>query len=222
MFCQIKDGQYTEAIKVLHGTPESSSTRAGLSLLAYCYFYSQDFVNAAGYYEQLSQMFPQNDDYRLYYAQAQYQACKYDEAYRITEDIQTESYAMQVKQSSGSKDQNSKVRSQIRKLQAAIKYGEEDLASAKKLVDSCAADDADTEVNLGCLLYKVGSRREPRGCQVCVPLLTLFQEGNYEEALNKFLDLLQYVGFRPYLSYNAALCYYKLKEYGPALKHCGE
>lgn len=86
------------------------------------------------------------------------------------------------------------------KLQAAIKYGDEDLMSAKSLVDSCPADDLDTEINLGCLLYK---------------------EERYEEALNKFTVSLQTVGFKPYLSYNVALCYYRLKEYGPALKHIG-
>lgn len=43
----------------------------------------------------------------------------------------------------------------ITKLQAAIKYSQEDVLSAKKLVDSCPSDDPDKEVNLGCLLYKV-------------------------------------------------------------------
>lgn len=45
----------------------------------------------------------------------------------------------------------------ITKLQAAIKYGEEDLPGAKSLVDQCPAEDPDTEINHGCLLYKVGS-----------------------------------------------------------------
>lgn len=44
---------------------------------------------------------------------------------------------------------------QVTKLKAAIRYGEEDLAGAKSLVDSCPADDPDTDVNLGCLLFKV-------------------------------------------------------------------
>ena len=38
---------------------------------------------------------------------------------------------------------------QLLKLQAAIKYGEEDLAGAKSLVDQCPADDQDTEINRG-------------------------------------------------------------------------
>lgn len=43
----------------------------------------------------------------------------------------------------------------ITKLQAAIKYGEEDLPGAKSLVDQSPSEDPDTEINLGCLLYKV-------------------------------------------------------------------
>ena len=34
------------------------------------------------------------------------------------------------------------------------RYGEEDLAGAKSLVDQCPADDPDTEINLACLLFK--------------------------------------------------------------------
>ena len=36
------------------------------------------------------------------------------------------------------------------------RYGEEDLAGAKSLVDQCPADDPDTDINLACLLYKEG------------------------------------------------------------------
>ena len=38
---------------------------------------------------------------------------------------------------------------QMLKLQAAIKYGEEDLAGAKSLVDQCPNDDPDTDINRG-------------------------------------------------------------------------
>ncbi|KAF5297102.1 hypothetical protein FQA39_LY02682 [Lamprigera yunnana] len=179
----IKESRYNDAIKLLHGVVGSNTTRAGLSLLGYCYFYTQDYSNAASYYEQLVQMYPDNNDYKVYHAQALYQACLYDEAYRITEDIESEEYP------------------QVIKLQAAIKYGEEDQSLAKKFVDMCSLEDPDTEVNLGCLLYK---------------------EGNYEEALAKFTGCIQNLGFKPHLAYNTALCYYRLKEYGLALKHCGD
>lgn len=45
--------------------------------------------------------------------------------------------------------------SKVTKLQAAIKYGQEDITGAKTYVDQCPADDVDTDINLGCLLYKV-------------------------------------------------------------------
>ncbi|CAH0550390.1 unnamed protein product [Brassicogethes aeneus] len=181
----IKDNRFNDAIKVLHGIPESNSTRAGLSLLAYCYFYIQDFNNAASYYEQLMEIYPENDDYKLYYAQSLYQACLFDEAYQISNKlVDKDDY-----------------KGQITKLQAAIKYSQEDVLSAKNLVDSCPSDDPDKEVNLGCLLYK---------------------DGNYEEALLKFQNNIQNQGFKPYLAYNIALCYYRMKDYGPALKHCAD
>ena len=37
-----------------------------------------------------------------------------------------------------------------------LRYGEEDLAGAKSLVDQCPSDDPDTEMNLACLLAKEG------------------------------------------------------------------
>lgn len=187
-------------MKVLHGIPESSSSRAGLSLLAYCYFYLQDFGNAASYYEQLTILCPDIVEYKLYHAQSLYQAFLYDEAFKVTAQIDHPEF-----------------NGQITKLQAAIKYGEDDLMSAKSLVDSCPDDDPDSEVNLACLLFKVVVKSLFR------QFLTISfpQEGRFEEALEKFTTSLQTLGFRPYLSYNVALCYYRLKEYGPALKHIG-
>ena len=40
------------------------------------------------------------------------------------------------------------------KLQAAIKYGDEDLAGAKSLVDQCPPDDPDTDINRGLPISK--------------------------------------------------------------------
>ncbi len=74
------------------------------------------------------------------------------------------------------------------KLQAAIKYGEEDVIAAKSLVDQCPADDTDTDINRGCLLYK---------------------EARFAEALAKFAGAQQIVGYDPHLSYNIALCHYR-------------
>ena len=65
-------------------------TRAGLSLLAYCYYYIQDFINASDCYEQLTQLCPDQDHYKLYYAQCLYK-CGFDvEAMRTCEQIETQ------------------------------------------------------------------------------------------------------------------------------------
>ena len=64
------------------------------------------------------------------------------------------------------------------KLQAAIKYGEEDLVGAKSLVDQSPADDPDCDINRGCLLYK---------------------EARYDEALVKFNGAQQIVGYAYWL-----------------------
>ena len=133
IYTMIKEQRYNEAINVLSFIYDSNpSSRAALSLLAYCYYFTQDFVNAANCYEQLTLLYPENEDYRIYYAQALYQACLYEEAMKVTVQIE-----------------NPELQGKMLKLQAAIKYGEEDLAGAKSLVDQCPADDPDTDINRG-------------------------------------------------------------------------
>mgnify|MGYP001208987541 FL=1 len=133
IYTLIKEQRYSEAINVLSFIYDSNpSSRAALSLLAYCYYFTQDFVNAANCYEQLTLLYPENEDYRIYYAQALYQACLYEEAMKVTVQIE-----------------NPELQGKMLKLQAAIKYGEEDLAGAKSLVDQCPSDDPDTDINRG-------------------------------------------------------------------------
>ncbi|XP_063778454.1 intraflagellar transport protein 70A isoform X3 [Pseudophryne corroboree] len=159
-------------------------SRAGLSLLGYCYFQMQDFVNAADCYEQLMQINPEVEEYKLYYAQSLYKACMYPEAMKATFLLDNPAY-----------------HSKVLKLQACIKYGEEDLSAAKSLVEQMPSDDPECEINLGSLLYK---------------------EGQYEEACKKFITAMQIVGYKQDLSYNIALCYYSMKQYVPALKYIAD
>jgi tetratricopeptide repeat protein 30 len=56
-------------------------------LLAYCHYSTQDFTSAAHYYEQLSQLQPDDAQYKLYHSQALYQACLYEEAMRVTAQV---------------------------------------------------------------------------------------------------------------------------------------
>jgi tetratricopeptide repeat protein 30 len=139
---------------------------------------------AADCYEQLTHLHPDSDDYKLYYAQSLYKACMYPEAMKAT--FQVESPAMQPK---------------VIKLQAAIKYSEEDVPAARGLVEQFPADDPDSDVNLGCLLYK---------------------DGLYEEASAKFSTAMRVLGYNPHLSYSIALCYYQMKQYAVSLKHIAD
>lgn len=57
-----------------------SQSRAALSLLGFCYYHIQDITNAAECYEQLTQLHPEVEEYKVYYAQSLYKAGAYPEA----------------------------------------------------------------------------------------------------------------------------------------------
>ncbi|XP_074647569.1 intraflagellar transport protein 70A-like [Tubulanus polymorphus] len=185
VYAMIKDQRYNEAVQILNQQLQThQKSRAAISLLGYCYYQMQDFVNAADSYEQLTSMHPEVEDYKLYYAQSLYKACLYQESMKVACQIDNPTY-----------------QTKITKLQAAIKYQEDDIPGAQSLVEQCPSDDPDTEINLGCLLFK---------------------ESRYQEACQKFTTAMQVVGYKPDLSYNIALCHYMLKQYAPALKHIAD
>lgn len=82
-------------------------------------------------------MHPDVPEYKLYFAQALYEASMFEESYKVTMQVTAP-----------------ELERKVTKLQSAIKYGEEDTISAKSLVDSYPQDDPDKDINLGCLLYK--------------------------------------------------------------------
>ena len=71
----------------------------------------------------------------------------------------------------------------------------------KKLLERQDNDTSDATVGRACLLYK---------------------EGNYSEAQKLFTTATNSSGYQPALAYNIALCFYQLKQYGPALKQIAE
>lgn len=89
----------------------------------------------------------------------------------------------------------------MQKLMAAAWYEQEDVTQAKAHLDKCHQDDPDVTVMQGCLMHK---------------------EGQYEEALAKFHEAMNALGFKPDLAYNVALSYYRMKQYGPSLQHIAE
>ncbi|XP_051995518.1 tetratricopeptide repeat protein 30A isoform X2 [Xyrauchen texanus] len=185
VYKMIKEGRYGDAIHVLSKEHQKhTKSRAALSLIGYCYYHMQEFTNAAECYEQLTQLHPEVEDYKLYYAQSLYGACAFPEAMKATFLLDsTTSHTKMIK------------------LQAAIKYGEEDFSGAKTLIEQLPQEDPDYDVDLGCLLYK---------------------EGEYDEACKKFMSSMNVLGYQPDLAYNIALCYYSLKQYASALKYIAE
>jgi tetratricopeptide repeat protein 30 len=89
----------------------------------------------------------------------------------------------------------------IVKLQACISYEQEELPQTKACLEKSHADDPEVIVLQGCVLYK---------------------EGNYEGALQKFMSAANALGFKPDLTYNMALCHYRMQQYGPSLKAIAE
>lgn len=86
-------------------------------------------------------------------------------------------------------------------LQASIKYEEDDMAATKAFVDRCLPDDPDTLVARGCVAYK---------------------EGDFAGASKLFNDAMGQLGYQPDIAYNAAVCAYKMGQFGQALKHVAE
>uniref|UniRef100_A0A671XE70 Tetratricopeptide repeat protein 30 n=1 Tax=Sparus aurata TaxID=8175 RepID=A0A671XE70_SPAAU len=168
----------------LFSRKKKKSSRAALSLMGYCYYHIQDFTNSAECYEQLTQLHPEVEEYKVYYAQSLYKAGAYPEATKA-------SFVLD----------NPSSHTKMVKLQACIKYCEEDYSAAKSMLEQLPQDDPDYIYNMGCLLY---------------------QDGKYEEACKKFMSAMQVLGYVPALSYNIALCYYNLKNYDQAHKYIGE
>eukprot|EP00164_Ancoracysta_twista_P001866 GFYU01002454.1.p1 GENE.GFYU01002454.1~~GFYU01002454.1.p1 ORF type:complete len:669 (+),score=188.50 GFYU01002454.1:138-2144(+) len=195
---QIPEGQYTQTIYTLILEEKYSEvvrilslelqnfprSRAALSLIGYSYYHMQDFRSASQIYEQLVRFYPDVTEYRVYLAQSLYKAGMYPEALRSCLAVDSPEYSHR-----------------MLLLQASIKYESDDLAGCQSLLEMCIAEDPDTVVNKGCVLYK---------------------EGKYEEARAKFQDAMNTLGYQAQLAYNLALCCYKQKQHGNSLRYIAE
>ena len=76
----------------------SPRNRAALSLLAYCYFYIQDYGSAADMYDQLTKFYQDVIQYKLYHAQCLLKAGMYQEASKVAQQIDHPDYADKILQ----------------------------------------------------------------------------------------------------------------------------
>eukprot|EP00953_Heterococcus_sp_UTEX-ZZ885_P031050 16341-Heterococcus_DN1.PRE.6 len=86
-------------------------------------------------------------------------------------------------------------------LQSAIKYEQDELPACKALLDQCLSDVTDVVVNYAAVAFK---------------------EGKYAEARAQYAEAMNTAGYSADLAYSVALCHYREKAYGPALKVVGE
>jgi tetratricopeptide repeat protein 30 len=113
----IKEHKYGEAITVLE--PELANfpgSRAALSLLGHCYYHSGHFEQAATAYERLTRLLPDNEDYKLHYAQCLYKAGSYADSQKAAARV------------AGAEEQ-------VCLLQMAAAYEQDDLATCRRLLD---------------------------------------------------------------------------------------
>jgi tetratricopeptide repeat protein 30 len=86
-------------------------------------------------------------------------------------------------------------------IQVHIQYELEEMAHAKSLIGQLPHESAEAVVAQGCILYK---------------------EEKYESAKDKFSEALQVSGYQCDIAYNIALCFYKMKQLAPSLKHIAD
>nr|CAG4650016.1 EOG090X0302 [Sida crystallina] len=176
IYTMIKEERFIDAIQVLVTIVENNPTsKAGLSLLGYCCYQVQDFSNAVNCYEQLASLYGDQEEYKLYWAQSLYQAGLYGHALKVCTQIA-----------------QPQLKDKVQKLEAAVRFAEDDLIAAQNAINTCPPQDTDT------------------------------LEDNFAEALIKFQSAVQSSGFEPQLLYNVALCHYKMKEYAPAIKYIAD
>lgn len=96
IYSLIKAERYQEAIKLLNAEIQFAPKSRALSLLAYCYYMAQDFQSACPIYEQLTYLYPGEDEYKLYYAQSLYRMSEYDSALRACQGINSPEYQEQL------------------------------------------------------------------------------------------------------------------------------
>lgn len=90
---------------------------------------------------------------------------------------------------------------QVRHLEALIAYAQDDTDGCRQALSELSEEDPSTVINSACVDFK---------------------EGNYERAKQGFQNATSYHGDKPELVYNLALCEFKQKQHGTALKQLAE
>ncbi|KAF0722621.1 hypothetical protein AaE_009936 [Aphanomyces astaci] len=194
VYGHIRDQKYDEAVRILQIELQNHPcSRAALSLLGYCFYHMQSFHNAVSMYEQLCKLFPDIEDYHLYYAQALYKVRRLNFSLDLTSLSLSWVLRRQVSTTPRlerpvSSRANSTATAyvvhhvsmpdgdmftQVALLRAAVYYEQNDIKATQSILDQCLRDDPTTIVFDGAIDFK---------------------EGRFEEAKKKFGDAMNVLG----------------------------
>lgn len=137
IYTLINEQRYADAISVLCKIPQSTNSRAGLSLLGHCYYQCQEYIESANCYEQLCLMVPDEPEYKFAYSQSLFQSGLFEEAFKMTTTIDSAELTDKVVQ-----------------LQCAIRYFNEEYSSTQTLLAGRNPYYESTLNDEGCLLFQ--------------------------------------------------------------------
>lgn len=138
IYTHIKNQAWDEAIAILSQELENfPRSRAALSLLGFCYYHAQNFAQSAVMYERLVFVCPDQEQYKVYHAQALYKSGLYQEAIRVASTVDSDDYLVR-----------------MLKLRAAIQYEMDDIPGCKSHLARCDPTDPDVIIMNGCVHYK--------------------------------------------------------------------
>lgn len=162
-------------------------------------------------YEQLMKLYPEVEQYKVYFAQSLYKAGMYPESIKACTNVESEEYDSKVPHLLVGcckllfflhYDANFQPeRMQIEKLRASACFEQDDLTTAKNHLRRCLQDDPEVLVMEGCIAYK---------------------ELDYEAALKYFTEAMNITGWEAHIAYNIALCNYCMKRFTVSLRSIQE
>ena len=153
----------------------SPKSRAALSLLAFCYYHSQEYGQAVDLYNRLVDLFPTVQEYQIYRIHSLLKIGAVSEAAECL-----------------SQTHKGKCSQRLLLIRAAVMMDNEELDACKEILNECVKDDPET---------------------ICAEATLDFKEGKYEDALVKYSDAFNLIGFDANIAHNIALCHYMLGQY---------
>lgn len=112
-------------------------------MIAYCYYHMDNFQMCVQLYEKLCTLYPEVEEYHVYFAQSLYKSGQYDMASRKASQIESEQHV-----------------NQMHLLKASIYYEQNDLKSTRSILEHCLDDDPTTIVFEGAIEFKEGKYEE--------------------------------------------------------------